>query len=196
MKYPNNSSLRGLSGLAVTSSLLVMLLSSTALSQGFSQVTNTGTVQSGVTATPGNGADRSGFELLSGSATVDGAGGTFTNFDTIGAEGSGGGAGLGGVFFVNTGASLTVRDANFVGNVARGGEGGGGGSVALADAGFVVSDKSLVGTSNFIAGFSGAVSGSAGGTFRLESVTYGEGKPPFGVLAGSTIAIQSNNSAV
>ena len=197
------SSVRGLSGLAYASSLAMILMSTTALSQSvgdnLSRVSPSGSLQSvaPAAAAPGNGANRSGFELLSGSATVDGAGGTFTNFDTVGAEGSGGGAGLGGVFFVNTNASLIVRNANFIGNTAKGGEGGGGGSVAVSDAGFVVSDKTLVGTSNFIAGFTGEVSGSAsGGGFRLDRVTYGENLPPFSVLDGSTVAIQSTNSPV
>ncbi|RAZ82095.1 beta strand repeat-containing protein [Cereibacter johrii] len=184
----------------------MMLMTTTALAQGadFTRVMQNGQVGAvqnvGVlgaaqaVATGGAGTNKSGFELLSGSATVNGAGATFSNFSTVGSEGSGGGAGLGGVFFVNSNAALTIRDANFVGNSAKGGEGGGGGSVALTDAGFAVADKSLAGTSNFIAGFSSTVSGSAGGPFRIDSLTYGSSAPPYNVLNGSTIAIESTSS--
>ncbi|SEN50181.1 autotransporter-associated beta strand repeat-containing protein [Loktanella fryxellensis] len=104
---------------------------------------------------------------------------------------------MGGVFFVNTGASLTIRNANFIGNTAKGGDGGGGGSVDLADAGFSVTDKTAVGTSNFIAGFQGEVAGTAsGGGFQLNTLTYGANKPPYGVLSGATIAIESTGSPV
>jgi fibronectin-binding autotransporter adhesin len=186
--------------ITVTSSLLMLLMSSTALSQSFSgdftRVNNSGAaVSTQITALPPADGEKKGFELLTGTATVDAAGGTFTNFATTGAAGSGGGAGLGGVFFVNTGAALTVRDANFTNNAVQGGEGGGGGSTALSDAGFVVTDKRTVGVSNFIADFTGTITGNFGGSFRLTSVTYGANTPPYGVLAGSTIGVQSTGTS-
>ena len=49
---------------------------------------------------------------------------TYTNFFTEGGAGSGGGAGLGGVFFVNSGASLTLNNVSFKSNTVKGGEGG------------------------------------------------------------------------
>jgi autotransporter-associated beta strand protein len=49
---------------------------------------------------------------------------TYTNFYTQGGAGSGGGAGLGGVFFVNSGASLSLNNVSFLHNVVKGGEGG------------------------------------------------------------------------
>ncbi len=48
----------------------------------------------------------------------------YTNFYTEGGAGSGGGAGLGGAFFVDEGASLTVVNTDFRGNTAKGGQGG------------------------------------------------------------------------
>lgn len=48
----------------------------------------------------------------------------YTNFFTEGGAGSGGGAGLGGVFFVNSGARLYLNNVSFVSNVVKGGEGG------------------------------------------------------------------------
>ncbi len=48
----------------------------------------------------------------------------YTNFFTEGGAGSGGGAGFGGVFFVNSGASLTLTNVSFKSNTVKGGEGG------------------------------------------------------------------------
>lgn len=48
----------------------------------------------------------------------------FLNFRAIGGNGSGGGLGAGGVFFVGTGSSLLVNNATFVNNFAIGGNGG------------------------------------------------------------------------
>ena len=47
-----------------------------------------------------------------------------TNFKTVGGAGSGGGAGLGGAFFVDAGASLTVVNTDFASNRVQGGSGG------------------------------------------------------------------------
>lgn len=48
----------------------------------------------------------------------------YTNFFTQGGAGSGGGAGLGGVFFVDSGATLQLNNVSFMHNVVKGGEGG------------------------------------------------------------------------
>ena len=48
----------------------------------------------------------------------------FTNYHTQGGAGSGGGAGLGGVFFVDKGSTLTLNNTTFKFNTAKGGEGG------------------------------------------------------------------------
>jgi autotransporter-associated beta strand protein len=48
----------------------------------------------------------------------------YTNFYTEGGAGSGGGAGLGGVFFVDQGVSLTLTNVNFKSNTVKGGEAG------------------------------------------------------------------------
>jgi fibronectin-binding autotransporter adhesin len=55
---------------------------------------------------------------------ANGAAVTFTDYFTKGGDGSGGGAGLGGVFFINSGESLTLSNVQFTGNVVKGGEGG------------------------------------------------------------------------
>lgn len=46
------------------------------------------------------------------------------SFKTVGGAGSGGGAGLGGAFFVDAGASLTVINTDFANNRVQGGSGG------------------------------------------------------------------------
>ncbi len=48
----------------------------------------------------------------------------FTNYYTEGGAGSGGGAGLGGVFFVDNGSTLTLNNTVFKFNTSKGGEGG------------------------------------------------------------------------
>ncbi|AOY95486.1 hypothetical protein BKK79_27405 [Cupriavidus sp. USMAA2-4] len=66
----------------------------------------------------------------------------FTNFVTQGGAGSGGGGGLGGVFFVNSGANLTLNNVSFVQNVARGGDGGSTPDVSVSAQTIALSDKS------------------------------------------------------
>lgn len=49
-----------------------------------------------------------------------------TGFKTVGGDGSGGGAGLGGALFVGTGAIVDITTSRFTNNVAQGGNGGNG----------------------------------------------------------------------
>lgn len=86
----------------------------------------------------------------------------YTNFVTKGGDGSGGGAGLGGVFFVDAGSSLTIRNVDFNTNTAIGGNGGsdpgvstGAKTVALSgnqtsviDIGGLIVDPGLTGSGN------------------------------------------------
>jgi hypothetical protein len=72
----------------------------------------------------GNGG--TGIMLYEGLNTFGSAGVStiYTNYYTEGGAGSGGGAGLGGVFFVNQGASLTLTNVSFKSNTVKGGEAG------------------------------------------------------------------------
>ena len=75
----------------------------------------------------GDGEDASLDRYEGGSKTITTLTGettVFTAFDTRGGNGSGGGAGLGGVFFVDQGALLKLNDVVFAGNSVRGGDGG------------------------------------------------------------------------
>ena len=68
--------------------------------------------------------------LLSGT-TFSASNTIYTNFYTEGGAGSGGGAGLGGVFFVDQDATLNLNNVQFTSNGAKGGEGGSARTVAL-----------------------------------------------------------------
>ena len=105
----------------------------------------------GSTSTPlviGGGSNPSSalsrYEGGSKTLTTSGSGSTvFTNFSTKGGNGSGGGAGLGGVFFVDQGAVLKLEDVIFSANAVRGGRGGSDPALRLGNQSLVVQPKSL-----------------------------------------------------
>ncbi|MGV3659875.1 MAG: hypothetical protein ACO1TE_06815 [Prosthecobacter sp.] len=74
--------------------------------------------------TSGNNAG--GYFLQSGSLTLSNV--TLQNFQTTGGAGSGGGAGMGGVLFINSGANVTLNNVNVLSNNVIGGQGGVGGT--------------------------------------------------------------------
>ena len=63
----------------------------------------------------------SGNTVTVGSSTTNTL---FTNFSTVGGSGSGGGAGLGGVFYVDSGQTLVLNNVSFSSNTTSGGTGG------------------------------------------------------------------------
>ncbi|MDW5418442.1 autotransporter-associated beta strand repeat-containing protein [Iodobacter sp. CM08] len=69
-----------------------------------------------------NGNEGGGFFVESGKLNISNT--TVTNFTTKGGDGSGGGAGLGGAIFINSGAEAVLENVNFSGNSAVGGDGG------------------------------------------------------------------------
>ena len=69
-----------------------------------------------------NGGGNAGYFLQSGSLTISNL--TLQNFSTHGGDGSGGGAGMGGALFINTGATVTLNNVNFLSNNVQGGSGG------------------------------------------------------------------------
>jgi autotransporter-associated beta strand protein len=83
-------------------------------------LTGTNTINGGGESINGNGG--TGYFVKSGTLTINDA--TLTNFSTKGGDGSGGGAGLGGAVFVNSGATLILNNVDFGGNTATGGKGG------------------------------------------------------------------------
>ena len=83
-------------------------------------ITSDTSLNGGGATVDGNGG--SGLFVQSGNVVVSNA--TMTNFSTKGGDGSGGGAGMGGAIFVNSGASVTLNNVNFVANTVAGGKGG------------------------------------------------------------------------
>ena len=83
-------------------------------------------VRAEVAPTIEDGVGGKGTMILEGSTNIGNANFStvYTNYFTEGGAGSGGGAGLGGVFFVNSGASLTLSNVSFMSNTVKGGEGG------------------------------------------------------------------------
>lgn len=65
------------------------------------------------------------------------------NFSTTGGAGSGGGAGLGGVFFVDEGATLTVINTDFKSNRVEGGQGGSEPALRFYDASLSVTGQTV-----------------------------------------------------
>ena len=99
----------------------------------------------------------------------------YTNYSTVGGSGSGGGGGLGGVFFVNSGAKLTLNNVELTGNTATGGTGG---------------VSTIGGAMNNIPVTSFAAPGhdGAGASSRFAYLGGGDGGTGYGGAAGSVAA--------
>lgn len=69
-----------------------------------------------------NGGGNGGYFVQSGTLQINNA--TLMNFAVTGGDGSGGGAGLGGALFVNSGATVILHNVSFLNNHAQGGDGG------------------------------------------------------------------------
>ncbi len=69
-----------------------------------------------------NGNSSTGYFVGAGSLTISDV--TLQNFSTHGGDGSGGGAGMGGALFINSGATVTLNNVNFLSNNVQGGNGG------------------------------------------------------------------------
>ncbi len=108
------------------------------------KVVNSGNGQ----VTVGNAqAVQAGSNLTVGSTTSETL---FTNFNTQGGTGSGGGAGLGGVFFVDAGSSLSLYNVSFSANMAKGGQGGSAPQIQLAPISVAVQNQSVDATATQI----------------------------------------------
>lgn len=106
----------------------------------------------------------------------------YTNYFTEGGAGSGGGAGLGGVFFVNTGASLTLNNVSFKSNTIKGGEGGspppvsvGGFTMAVTERVTVVAEVPDLASTAHVTGTYGS------GNYTVEKVTLNTLSPTYKV---------------
>ncbi|OYY69126.1 MAG: hypothetical protein B7Y47_12645 [Sphingomonas sp. 28-63-12] len=104
---------------------------------------------------------------------------TFTNFSTHGADGSGGGAGLGGVFFVDSGSTLTLKNVTLRSNTAEGGNGGignvGGSMNGLASPGTASSGQNGADSDVGFANFDGGKGGPGYSGYNGENADIGVG---------------------
>lgn len=69
-----------------------------------------------------DGNSANGYFLRTGDMTISNV--TLQNFAVKGGDGSGGGAGMGGALFINSGTSVELNNVNFLSNNAAGGNGG------------------------------------------------------------------------
>jgi len=107
--------LTGLGGAVSISAASILWASSPAGAQSI--ITNDTTLTGDI-----NGGGQGGYMVMSGTVTVIDA--TISDFMTKGGDGSGGGAGMGGAFFVNNGATLVLNNVDMLHNTAKGGNGG------------------------------------------------------------------------
>ena len=111
---------------------------------GFLIDTTLGSTASPLVIGGGLGSSLDRYEGSSEALTTSGSGSTvFTNFSSKGGNGSGGGAGLGGVFFVDQGAVLKLDDVIFSGNTVSGGDGGSDPALRLGNKTLALQPKSL-----------------------------------------------------
>lgn len=105
----------GLTGVITYSAASVLAMSAPAAAQAVinSNTTLTGNI---------DGGGQGGYMVMAGTVTVSDA--TISNFITKGGNGSGGGAGMGGAFFVYDGATLVLDNVDMLHNTAKGGNGG------------------------------------------------------------------------
>lgn len=141
-------------------SCAVVAMSSAALAAPSSGVLLSGTNTLNANNAVINGDGRTGYFVENGILTISNA--TLTNFATQGGTGSGGGAGLGGAIFVNSGATVTLNNVNLLANSSQGGS-----------ADFTVK---LGGTLNNLFSGSAASTGNAGGDASAAFAYLDDGK--------------------
>jgi len=140
-------------------------------------------VDPGVVSTSGgssvsvvDGSNSTGYFLQSGTYNISNV--TLQNFSTVGGDGAGGGGGFGGAMFINTGATVTLNNVNFLSNNATGGKGGvgtaGGSLNNLFNSGTsaVVGAVGFTPTYSLIADINGA-SGTKGGDGANSTTGFG-----------------------
>jgi len=110
------------------------------------QVESDGSFNGLINGALSSGGQKAGYVITGNASVLVGNNETqslVSNFNTIGGAGSGGGAALGGAFFVDSGSSLTVLNTNFSSNRAQGGTGGGLAPVSYVDQLFNITGAAL-----------------------------------------------------
>lgn len=168
---PSNPSLSVADGASKSGYALTDAITVSALNPGVVN-SNSGTV----TLSSGVSGVSSGSSLQVG---VDSQITTFTNFSTRGADGSGGGAGLGGVFFVDSGSTLTLKNVTLRSNTAEGGNGGvgsvGGSMNGLASPGTAASGQNGANSDPGFANFDGGKGGPGYAGYKGANAALGVG---------------------
>ncbi|NML47539.1 hypothetical protein HHL11_27570 [Ramlibacter sp. G-1-2-2] len=111
---------------------------------------------------------------------------TYTDFHTQGGAGSGGGAGLGGVFFVNSGASLQLNNVSFEHNTVQGGDGGSTPDVTVSGAALPLADKTASVSSVTAFGVAPTIVDNAG-TLMVTGATLSSSNPL--IKAGNVVSV-------
>jgi fibronectin-binding autotransporter adhesin len=101
----------------------------------------------------------------------------YTNFFTEGGAGSGGGAGLGGVFFVDSGATLQLNNVSFLHNVVKGGEGGSSPDVNVSGLTLTLLDKTADVTAISALQIRPTLSVDGGGNVTVSGAIMGSENP-------------------
>ena len=133
-----------------------------------------------------------GFIILDGTETITATADrkVYTNFFTKGGDGSGGGAGLGGVFFVNQDATLNLNNISFSSNAVKGGTGGDARIETIKDITIAVREKSTAVSSTPGQNFSADVS-EVGGNYFINSITFSNDLP--GIEVGQFVSITGSD---
>ncbi len=107
----------------------------------------------------------------------------YTNYNTEGGAGSGGGGGFGGVFFIDSGARLTLNNVSFSNNNTKGGEGGGAPIFSVAPKVFSLASSSA--NADAVSLYFPKVSASyVGGSIQITGFTLDNENSLIGVGAG------------
>ncbi|MDR6133954.1 autotransporter-associated beta strand protein, partial [Sphingomonas sp. SORGH_AS802] len=125
-------------------------------------------------------------EMVQGSRSVgsDDQKTVYTNYYTEGGAGSGGGAGLGGVFFVDQNAKLTLRNVEMLSNSVKGGEGGSVGFVSLSDLNINLPTLSINADPIQVLGVTPTISVADNGDLVITGAKMGGANSVIGVGAG------------
>ncbi len=164
--------LAGVSALALAAGLLAVDAPRRAEAQEMTVVD--GASGGGYIVLNSNAATHYGVDVQKSGEVVENT--IFTNFVTQGGAGSGGGAGLGGVFFVDANTNLTLRNVEFSGNTVVGGTGG---SDAGVSTGAIA--VALAGNQTSIIGIGGLVTDpgltGAGNSMSVQTITLSAANP-------------------
>jgi fibronectin-binding autotransporter adhesin len=119
------------------------------------------------------------------SGTLDMSNVSLLNFHTFGGAGSGGGAGLGGTLFINSGVTVNLSNVNFLGSGASGGLGGVGNLGGVLNTVWIPTSNGLNGVDGADALLLSAYTNSGNGLTGKNGFTGGDAINGFGGTGGA-----------